>query len=42
MKSAKIKVPIEPNYKGVCLQNTSKSHPYHLKKYGNYYDFIDR
>ena len=26
-----IKVPIAPNYKGVCLQNTSKSHLYHLK-----------
>ena len=26
-----LKVPIAPNYKGVCLQNTSKSHSYHLK-----------
>ena len=26
-----IKVPIAPNYKGVYLQNTSKSHSYHLK-----------
>ena len=25
-----IKVPIAPNYKGVCLQNTSKPHSYHL------------
>ena len=25
------KVPIAPNYKDVCLQNTSKSHSYHLK-----------
>ena len=25
------KVPIAANYKGVCLQNTSKSHSYHLK-----------
>ena len=25
------KVPIAPNYKGVCLQNTCKSHSYHLK-----------
>ena len=24
-------VPIAPNKKGVCLQNTSKSHSYHLK-----------
>ena len=24
------KVPIAPNYKGVCLQNTSKPHSYHL------------
>ena len=24
-------VPIVPNWKGVCLQNTSKSHSYHLK-----------
>ena len=28
---AYIKVPIAPNYKGVCLQNTSKSHSSHLK-----------
>ena len=27
----KFKVPIAPNYKGVYLQNTSKSHLYHLK-----------
>ena len=26
-----IKVPIAPNKKGVCLQNTSKSHSCHLK-----------
>ena len=28
-----IKVPIAPNWKGtcICLQNTSKSHSYHLK-----------
>ena len=26
-----IKVPIAPNYKDVCLQNTSKPHSYHLK-----------
>ena len=26
-----VKVPIAPNYKGVCLQNTSKPHPYNLK-----------
>ena len=26
-----IKVPIAPNYKGVCLQNTSKPHSYNLK-----------
>ena len=26
-----IKVPVAPNYKGVCLQNTSKPHSYHLK-----------
>ena len=26
-----VKVPIAPNYKGVCLQNTSKPHSYHLK-----------
>ena len=26
-----IKVPIAANWKGVCLQNTSKSHSYHLK-----------
>ena len=26
-----LKVPIAPNYKGVCLQNTSKPHSYHLK-----------
>ena len=25
------KVPKAPNYKGVCLQNTSKFHSYHLK-----------
>ena len=25
------KVPIAPNCKDVCLQNTSKSHSYHLK-----------
>ena len=25
------KVPIAPNYKGVCLQNTSKPCSYHLK-----------
>ena len=30
-KSYTIKVPIAPNYKGVCLQNTSKPHSYHLK-----------
>ena len=26
-----IKVPIAPNLKGVCLQNASKSHSYHVK-----------
>ena len=26
-----LKVPIAPSYKGICLQNTSKPHPYHLK-----------
>ena len=26
-----LKVPIAPNHKGVCLQNTSKPHSYHLK-----------
>ena len=26
-----IKVPIAPNWKGVCLQNTRKSNSYHLK-----------
>ena len=26
-----IKVPVAPNYEGVCLQNTSKPHSYHLK-----------
>ena len=26
-----LKVPIAANYKDVCLQNTSKSHSYHLK-----------
>ena len=26
-----LKVPIAPNYKGVCLQNTSKFHSYLLK-----------
>ena len=26
-----LKVPIAANKKGVCLQNTSKSHSYHLK-----------
>ena len=26
-----IKVPIAANQKDVCLQNTSKSHSYHLK-----------
>ena len=25
-----VKVPIAANWKGVCLQNTSKSHSYHL------------
>ena len=30
-KSSRIKVPIAPNQKGVCLQNTSKLHFYHLK-----------
>ena len=28
---ASVKVPIAPNYRGVCLQNTSKPHSYHLK-----------
>ena len=27
----KLKVPIVTNWKGVCLQNTSKSHLHHLK-----------
>ena len=36
-----VKVPIAPNYKGVCLQNTSKFHPYILK-YGDYCDFMNR
>ena len=35
------KVPIAHNYKGVCLQNTSKPHLYHLKC-GDFYDFMDR
>ena len=26
-----LKVPIAANWKGVCLQNTSKPHSYHLK-----------
>ena len=26
-----IKIPIEANYKDVCLQNASKSHSYRLK-----------
>ena len=26
-----LKAPIAPNWKGVCLQNTNKSRPYHLK-----------
>ena len=26
-----VKVPIAANWKGVCLQNTSKSHLHHLK-----------
>ena len=36
------KVPIAANWKGVCVQNSSKLHSYHLKKYGDYYDFLDR
>ena len=28
---SQIKVPIAASCKGVCLQNTSKSHTYHLK-----------
>ena len=27
----KLKVPIAANWKGICLQNTSKPHSYHLK-----------
>ena len=27
----RLKVPIAPNLKGVCLQNRSNSHSYHLK-----------
>ena len=34
------KVPIAANWKGVCLQNTSKPHSYILKY--DYYDFMDR
>ena len=30
-KPLSLKVPIAPNLKGVCLQNTSKSHSYHFK-----------
>ena len=37
----KLKVPIAANLKDVCLQNTSKSHSYHLKIW-DYYDFMDR
>ena len=29
-KERNIKVPIKANWKGVCLQNTSKPHSYHL------------
>ena len=29
--SGLFKVPIAANWKGVCLQNTSKPHSYHLK-----------
>ena len=28
---AVLKIPIVPNYRGVCLHNTSKPHSYHLK-----------
>ena len=36
-----VKVPIAPNYKGVCLQK--KVNPIHtILKYGDYYDFMDR
>ena len=35
------KVPIVPNYKGVCLPNTSKPHSYHLK-YDDFNDFMNR
>ena len=38
--SSPIKVPIAASYKGVSLQNTSKSHS-HILKYGIYYDFMD-
>ena len=31
MEKEGFKDPIAPNYKGVCLQNTSKPHPYYLK-----------
>ena len=31
LASTNFKVPIASNYKGVCLQNTSKFHSYHLR-----------
>ena len=36
-----IKVTIAANWKGICLQNTSKPH-LTILKYGVYYDFMDR
>ena len=36
-----IKVPIAPNYEGVCLQmQVNLIHT--ILKYGDYYDFMDR
>ena len=34
VSTVQIKVPIAANWKGVCLQNTSKPHSCHLKKMG--------
>ena len=37
----RLKVSIAANWKGVCLQNTSKS--FHIiLHYSDYYDFMDR
>ena len=35
-----LKVPIVPNYKGVCLKKMNPIHT--ILKYGDYYDFMDR